>query len=241
MGDEHQILHEERLPGGESWSWRLARGQQLRLTDLEGGGNLCCLFFHARHPLERYNMPDTLKAQHTAHLKQGRCLFSDMGRSLVSLVGDDVGWHDPLGACSDAAQVAARYGRRTYQEARNDRLRNARDNLLVELGKHGLGPRDWHAPVNFFTRIGNDGEGRLQHLAGHSRAGASVTLRADLDLLVVATAVPHPLDAAPVWQPRPIGIAILKGLPAGPDDPCRQGRPECLRAHALSDQTALSY
>jgi uncharacterized protein len=241
MASTARILHEEVLPGGEAWSWRVQRHQRLRLTDVAGGGNFCCLFFHARQPLERYNMPDTLKAQHTAHLTAGRCLFSDMGRVLLSIVADELGWHDPLGAYSDAAQVAARFATRSYQAARNDRHRNARDNLLVELGKHGLDGRDWHAPVNFFTRIAADGEGRLRHVAGHSRPGASVTLRAELDVLVVATAVPHPLDAETAWRPRPIALQISAGAPPAADDPCRLSRPECGRAYALSEQTALSY
>ena len=73
----------ETLRGGQAWSRRLARHQRLRLRDVEGRACVSALFYNARDPLERYNMPDTLKAQFTAFLTAGRVLYSDMGRVLL--------------------------------------------------------------------------------------------------------------------------------------------------------------
>src|SRR5690242_5604610 len=134
-------IFEERLRGGQMWSRVLKRGQILRLTDLEGGASVAALFYNADDPLERYNMPDTLKAQHIARLTRGYVLFSDMGRILCSVVEDTCGWHDALGGCSDSAAVRAQYGEGSYQELRNEYHRNGHDSFLVELGKWGLGPR----------------------------------------------------------------------------------------------------
>jgi len=80
------LLWEETLPGGAHWSFVMKRGTALRLTDVEGGANLSALFYNQEEKLERYNMPDTLKAQHTAHLTSGFVLYSDMGRVLASVV-----------------------------------------------------------------------------------------------------------------------------------------------------------
>ena len=93
--NDRPILH-ETLRGGQAWSRRLARHQRLRLTDVEGRACVSALFYNARDPLERYNMPDTLKAQFTAFLTTGRVLYSDMGRVLCSIVADDCGWHDTI-------------------------------------------------------------------------------------------------------------------------------------------------
>ena len=60
-------LH-ETLRGGQTWSRRLARHQRLRLTDVEGRACVSALFYNALDPIERYNMPDTLKAQFSAFL-----------------------------------------------------------------------------------------------------------------------------------------------------------------------------
>ena len=125
---------------GATWSHVLKRGTSLRITDMQGGANLGALFYNFECPAERYNMPDTLKVQQIAYLTKGVVLYSDMGRILCSIVDDSVGWHDPLGGCSDAALVREKYGESRYQESRNQCFKNARDGFLIELEKWGLGP-----------------------------------------------------------------------------------------------------
>jgi urea carboxylase-associated protein 2 len=223
----------ETLRGGQAWSRRLPRNQRLTVRDLEGRACVSALFYNARDPLERYNMADTLKAQFTAYLTAGRVLYSDMGRVLASIVADGCGWHDTITGVGDAA-AAVRWGEGSYQQLRNDFHRNARDNLLVELGKHGLGKRDVVANVNFFVRVGVEDDGALRWAAGNSRPGATVELRFEMDTLVVLSNTPHPLDPAPRYDPPPVGIAIGDGPPAPDDDPCRLSRPENGRGFALT-------
>jgi len=75
---ETPILWEETIQRGATWSHVLKRGTSLRITDLEGGANVGALFYNFECPVERYNMPDTLKAQHIARLTEGFVLYSDM-------------------------------------------------------------------------------------------------------------------------------------------------------------------
>jgi hypothetical protein len=214
----------------------MRRNQVLRLTDLEGRACVAALFYNARDPLERYNMPDTLKAQYTAFLTAGRVLYSDMGRVLCSIVADSCGWHDTIAGHGTRAGDAARFGAGTYQELRNDRHRNARDNFLVELGKHGLGKRDLVANVNFFARVEVDDAGALRWVAGASGAGGFVEIRFEMDTLVVLTNTPHPLDPAKTYAPGAVALAARSGPPAPADDPCRLSRPENGRGFALTAQ-----
>jgi urea carboxylase-associated protein 2 len=183
-------------------------------------------------------MADTLKAQFTAFLTTGRVLYSDMGRVLCSIVSDDCGWHDTISGAGDAAAGRARFGEGTYHTLRNDFHRNARDNLLVELGKHGLGKRDVVANVNFFARVTVDDAGALAWAPGNSRAGASVELRFEMDTLVVLSNTPHPLDPARSYRPPPVALAIAAGPAPGADDPCRLHRPENVRGFALTEAYA---
>jgi hypothetical protein len=84
-------------------------------------------------------MPDSLKAQHTAHYTRGHVLMSDMGRALASITADSLGWHDPLGLLLDDERMAtAKYGEHSYQEARNGMYRSGKHGLLIEIGKYGL-------------------------------------------------------------------------------------------------------
>ena len=236
MTDDLTLLYDETLPGGGLWSGIIRRHRVLRLTDLEGGANVSLMAWNAAAPHDRMNLPDTLKAQYTAKLTRGHVLMSDMGRALLSITADTLGWHDPLGGHSNAADVTAQYGTRTYQYARNDWFRNAHDNFLVEAGKHGLGPRDLMANVNFFSRLDAGDDGKLTFHTGHSHAGSQVTLRAEMDVLVCLTTCQHPLDPNPFYQPKPVLLEVLSGPAAAADDYCRNFRGENQRAFALTER-----
>lgn len=230
------ILFEEHLPGGGLWSWVLRRHTTLRLTDLEGGANVGLMAYNADAPLDRLNLPDTLKAQYTAKLTRGHVLMSDMGHALLSITADTCGWHDPLGGHGNVAFVRAKYGERNYQQARNDWYRNAHDNFLVELGKHGLGARDLVANANFFSRLDADDEGQLTFDPNNSKAGDTVDLRAEMNVLVALTTCQHPLDPNPSYAPKPVKITLLKTPPPGADDYCRNFRGENQRSFELTER-----
>ncbi|MBL0160372.1 MAG: urea carboxylase-associated family protein [Bryobacterales bacterium] len=220
------VLWEDTIRGGAAWSHVLKRGTALRINDTEGGANVGAIFYNFECPVERYNMPDTLKAQHTGYLTKGLVLYSDMGRVLCSVTEDSCGWHDPIGGHSNAAMVEAKYGEARYQQHRNDYHRNARENFLMELGKWGLGERDLNANVNFFSKVvvGEDGGMTLQ--PGNSSAGAYVELRAEMNVLVILDTCQHALDAGVEYAPKSVHVSIRRVAPPGADDPCRVSRPE---------------
>ena len=215
------LLWEENIPGGSHWSGMLRRGTVLRLVDTQGCANVAALFYHAEEKLERYNMADTLKAQHTAHLTAGHVLYSDMGRVLCSIIDDDCGWHDPLCGVSDAEQVRAKYGESCYQAQRNAMYRNGRDSLLIEMGKWGLGRRDLVPNVNFFSKVSATDQGELVFDPAHSHAGAYIDLRFEMNVLMVLATAPHPLDPRPEYAPGDISLRAWRGDPPGADDLCR--------------------
>jgi urea carboxylase-associated protein 2 len=229
----------ETLPPGAMWSARLRRHRTLKLTALGAGANVSALFYRADQPLDRLNVPDTLKALHTAKLTRGHVLMDDMGHALVSLVEDTLGWHDPLAGHITAAKVEEKFGACRYQEHRNDFHRNARDSFLVELGKHGLGLRDIVANVNFFSKVTVDDDGVMHFVADHCPAGASVTLRAETDVLVVLANCPHPMHPGGEYPRVPVALEISDLGAPGPDDFCRNFRPECGRAMTLSERLHL--
>jgi len=226
------VVHSELLPGARNWSFIIRRGFTLRLTDRKGGANCSALFFNAHEKLERYNMADTLKAQHTAYLTKGHVIYSDMGRILMSISEDSCGWHDTICGVSNAAQVRRKYGEARYQEHRNAFHRNGRELFLIELGKWGLGRRDLVANVNFFSKVSVEEGGRMRFQPDHSGAGDFVDLRAEMDTLVVLSTCPHPLDPAGEWAPKPVELAIRRSDPLGEDDVCLTSCPENRRGFA---------
>ena len=228
------VLWRETLPGGGHWSGVLRRGTTLRLTDVDGRANVAALLFNHEENTERYNMPDTLKAQHTAHLTRGHALYSDMGRVLCSIPTDSCGWHDTVCGVMDADATRVRYGESNYQSQRNAMHRNGRDGLLVELGKWGMDRRDLVANVNFFSKavvtdIGDAADttsavfesGRLRFDAAHRAPGQYVDVRCEMHVLVVLSAAPHPLDPATSYAPSPVQLTAWRSGTAGADDVCR--------------------
>jgi len=219
--DTREMLWEEVIPGGNHWSGLIRRGTALRFTDIEGGANLSALFYNPEDKLERYNMPDSLKAQHTAFLTTGHVCYSDMGRVMCSIIEDSVGWHDTICGVSDAAMIAAKYGEADFQSHRNEMYRNGKDGLLVELAKYGLGKRDLVANVNFFSKVMPDEAGQLSFVSQHRKVGDYVDVRFDMNVLLVLSAAPHPLDPTPEYQPASVKVSAWHAGLAGADDVCR--------------------
>lgn len=231
-----RVLWEERVPGGAHWSGVLRRGNTLRITAVEGSANVSLLFYNYEEKLERYNMADTLKGQHTAFLTRGRACYSDMGRVICSLTEDTCGWHDTIAGVSNAAMVQRKYGEARYQEQRNDYYRNGFDSLVNELGKYGLGRRDLVANINLFSKVVVDAEGNLRFVPDNSTAGDYVDLRFEMHALVVLSTCPHPLDPSTTYNPKDIALTAWHSGTAPADDECRNACPENQRAYINTER-----
>ena len=216
-----RVLWEEPVPGGAHWSGVLRRGNTLRLVDLHGGANVAMLLYNQEEKTERYNMPDTLKSQHTARLTRGHVCYSDMGRVLCSIPEDTCGWHDTVCGVLDAQGLQKKYGTARFQEHRNAMYRNGMDGLLVELGKWGLGKRDMVANLNLFSKVVTDAQGRLAFDVAHREPGQYIDLRFEMNVLVVFSTAPHPLDPAPSYDPKAIKLTAWRSGTAGANDVCR--------------------
>lgn len=220
------MLWEESIAPGGYAGRQLARGARLRLVDLEGDACVSLLVFNAERPVERLNIADTLKVQWTGYLGQGRLLLSDMGRVLASLVEDTSEGHDGFCGASNQASNTRKYG-----DGFNHGLHpNARDRFLLGVAKFGLGRKDIHPCLNLFkpVRVGQGGETLLD--VGPHPAGRQVTLRAEMDLIVVLANCPHVLDPRPGYSVTPVRASAWRGPATPPDDPIRNATPEGLRA-----------
>jgi len=207
------------IAGGAHWSLMVRRGTTLTLTDLEGGANVGMLFFNPIQTTEKYNAPDTLKCQHTFKLTKGNCLYSEMGRIFCSVVEDSFGWHETVCGNTHASHVAEKWGKRDYQNDRNTWHQNGYDAFLVELAKYNLKANDMAANINWFSEVSADDEGKLR-LSRQSKAGDSVSLRFEMDTLVVLHTCPHPMNSESEYPLRPVEVALTKSEPIQDDDAC---------------------
>lgn len=216
------VTHE--IPGGAAWSLLLRRGRSLTLTALGVGANCSTLIYPAYDTADRLNVPDTLKAQMSARIRPPMVLMSDRGVGLASVTGSSLEWHDCLGGHSVDSQVPPS----SYAAERNDWRRSARDLFLVELAKYGRTARDLHGCVNFFAKVATGDDGSLIFVPGHAEAGDWVTLRAEVDLLLIFATSPHPMD--PAWAPASVRAKVRPAAPYDEDDPSMTFRDESARA-----------
>ena len=175
-------------------------------------------------------MPDTLKAQFTAHLTAGNVLMSDNGRVLASIVQDSLGWHDSIAGWTTRDWTDEQYGKTSYQENRNDYLRAGDENFKVELVRNGLSTRDLVPCVNLFSKVYVNEDGSMHYDSDWCPEGATVTLRTEMDVLFIASNTPNPLDPAKEYPSVPIQMDVYEAPPTDLMDPCVQHRQENYRA-----------
>jgi len=222
---EDVVWDETIAPGGYA-SRQIARGTRLRLTDLAGDASPSLLLFNAERPVERLNIADTLKVQWNGYLGQGRLLLSDMGRVLASLVEDTAGTHDAFCGASNQASNARKYGDGFNHGAHP----NARGRFSLGVAKFGLGRKDIHPCLNLFkeVRVAQGGDTVVD--IGPYPPGRFVTLRAEMDLIVVLANCPHVLDPRPDYAVTPLRATAWRGPVTPEADPIRNATPEGLRA-----------
>jgi len=142
-----------------------------------------------------------------------------MGRIFCSITDDSFGWHETVCGNSHASHVAKRWGERNYQLHKNDWHQNGYDSFLVELAKYGLQARDMAANVNLFSKVVTDHAGNMK-LAKRSVAGDSITLRFEMDTLVILHSCPHPLNDDKNYPRASASIALSKAPAMQSNDYC---------------------
>jgi urea carboxylase-associated protein 2 len=220
------VIHREAVPSGWYTTMLLRRGEALRIIDETGKASVSLLAWREEDTSERINCADTIKVQWSAAISKGRVILSDMGRVVFSLIDDSSGAHDLLIGGSTPASVVASTGTSG---------RNTQENFLAAISKVGLGVRDISPCITFFAPVALDDAGRFLWKEGRKRAGDFVDLRAEMNLIVVASNCTHPLNPA---SSAGGAVTLVKHRvsAATAEDLCRAASPEAMRAFAFTDR-----
>lgn len=185
---------------------RLASGQTLRITDLEGNQAVDTLFFNADDPFERYSAFDTIRAQQRVYLGVGSMLLSDEGRGMVQIVADTCGRHDTLGGACACESNTVRYA------LEKKTMHSCRDSWLLALSDEyagtGLTKRDITHNVNFFMNVPVTSDGRLSFEDGVSGPGKYVELLVHMNVLVLISNCPQLNNPCNGYNPTPVQVSI---------------------------------
>lgn len=183
-----RIVEDTVVPARAPWSARMARGEMLRLIDLEGQQAVDFLCYNADDPSERYHAANTIKVPGNIFIGQGTVLRSSRARPMMTVVADSCGRHDTIFGCCSFAIDEVRYGR-TNPEC-------CQRNFERELAKHGVGPEHIAANVNFFMYVPVAPDGAAGIAEALSKPGDYVDLRAEMDLLAVLSNCPEEMNPA---------------------------------------------
>jgi uncharacterized protein len=221
------VIHREQVPAGWYATVRLRRGEALRIFDETGRSSVSVIGWREEDTSERINCADTVKVQWSAAIGKGRIILSDMGRVLLSLVEDTSGAHDLLVGGSTPASTIAADG---------SPGRNTQENFLAAAAKIGLDIRDIPPCVTFFAPVFLDAKGRFIWKADRKRPGDFVDLRAEMNLVLVASNCAHPLDPAGQAATGAVTLITYRIAPPAHDDLCRTASPEASRAFAFTER-----
>lgn len=161
---------------------RLAKGQHLRIIDIEGGqtGDLMAFSADGR---ERLSNGRSFDYNGKVCLSTNDVLWSDRSTPLLTIVEDSVGYHDFLYASCSLEMYRIQHGVTGYHP-------NCHDNLLAALRELGVTPDALPNSFNFFMKSSVGPDGRLKIDTPTCRAGDYLVLRAETDLAVAITACP---------------------------------------------------
>ncbi len=225
-----QKIWSKTLKPGEKWSGNIGKGKYIHFKALGENANVSMLLYNMRDTSERYNMPDTLKGQYTAHLTRGNVLMSDNGRVLASIVEDSLGWHDTISGYSTRAMTDEKYGKTTYGENRNEWLRCGEENFAIELVRNNMSLRDLVPCVNLFSKVYVEEDGSMHYEKGHCTEGSTVTLRTEMDVIIILSNTPNSLDESDKYPSVPVTVEVYNAPPVDLMDECVNHRTENYRA-----------
>ena len=180
---------------------RMKAGQQVRVINTHGQQVVDTWAFNAADIREFMSMEHSRGSMLTLFPKVGDILRSNHRRPILTITEDTTpGIHDTLIAACDIHRY-----RQLGVEGHPD---NCTENLAVALGELGLEPPETPSPLNLFMNIPVSPTGALSFEAPLSKPGQYITLRAEMDLVIVFSACPQDLIPVNGLNPTEAHFAI---------------------------------
>jgi uncharacterized protein len=183
---EDQVVQRLTVPGGHGRSIKVAKGQFVCVRDIEGGQ---CGDFWA---VDAADFDHYLSLSHSwVHIgriqpRVGDELVTNRREPILTIIRDDVGWHDMLVPACDPQRYERYYGVSGH--------RNCHDNFLETMDTPAWGKREVPQPFNLFMNTFIEPDGRLRIRDPISKAGDTIIMTTKISLIVVVSACPMDLN-----------------------------------------------
>lgn len=196
---DRRIRERILVPAREGRAVPVPAGGQFRVVDVEGQQVADLFAFSARDVGEYASAEHTRVGIARLFPRVGEAFLTNRRRPILTLLAEDSpGVNDMLMAACDPERYRL-LGVTGWHASCQENLRRA----MAGVGHPGV---EVPQPINLFmdVRIGPDGA--LGYRAAGTRPGDSVTLRAEMDAIVVLSACPQDLN--PINGPGPTSLAI---------------------------------
>ncbi|HEY2139516.1 MAG TPA: urea carboxylase-associated family protein [Chthoniobacterales bacterium] len=180
-------------------AFELAKGQLLRVIDLEGEQVADLTAFNHADKAEWLSSGRSIDYANRIYLTKNDLLYSNRSRPMFTIVEDDVGRHDFL-----LTQCSPETFQIIYKNA--GAHPSCFHNLATHLAPFGIAGDSIPTTFNIFMNVEIDAKGVLKILPPPSKAGDSIVLRAEMDLIVGLTACSAEMSNN--YRFKPIGYEI---------------------------------
>jgi len=194
------ILQRIHVPAGRGCAFKAARGQVIAVVDPAGGQCVDFWAIDARDYDHYSSPPHTIAHIQSLQPRVGDQFVTNRRQPIFTVLADDVGWHDLLYPPCDPLRYLLYFGVKEH--------RSCQQNFLEATAEFGWGGRPVpFPPFNIFmnTTVGEDG--RVITGEPRSRPGDMIVLRAEMDLLCVASSCP--MDLTPTGGSGVTDVDIL--------------------------------
>ena len=190
------------IPAREGRGVRVAAGQRLRVIDVKGGQVADTFAFRADDVSEYHSAEHTRVHVNRLFPRPGEHFVTNHRRPILLLEEDRTpGIHDMLCAACDPERYTG-LGVTGWHAS-------CRENLLRAMTGLGFERIEIPQPINLFMNIPVLDEGEIGWEPALTKAGDSVTLRAEMDCYVVVSACPQDIVAINARDPTPVAIELL--------------------------------
>jgi uncharacterized protein YcgI (DUF1989 family) len=190
------------VPARQARGVRVSAGQRFQVIDVEGGQVVDLFAFSAEDPAEYASAEHTRVVVNALFPRPGQDFFTNLRRPILRFEGDrSPGAHDMLCAACDPRRyellgVAGRHA-------------SCQENLQAVMAELGYGSVHTPQPINLFMDVRVKPDGAFIWKPATTKPGDDVTLRAEMDCLVVASACPQDLNEINNYTPTSVALRLL--------------------------------
>lgn len=171
------------LIAGTGIALELQAGQSLTVINTHGKQVVDCWAFKAGDPSEFMSMPHCRNAWFRLTPRVGDSLVTNLRNPILTMTEDtSPGVHDTLVPSCDEKR---------YQQLGFDNHASCTTNFNIALRAIGIEPPPILPAVNLFMNVPIQANGTIGITSPVSKPGDQVTLRADMNCIIILSACPH--------------------------------------------------